>query len=144
MGKYHLTVFLLLCANVFAAGPLAFKMEGKFLEDADGPKTVHEWSHTVYAPLDETTVANEARRKNCSGKTCLEEQFRTEISPTRAAPDLIRAKISFLRTVGDESTRIDGTIFARPGEQGEFRVDTTLDTRQRYIVKMTPLADPKH
>lgn len=144
MGKYHLAVFLLLCANVFGAGPLAFKMEGKFLEDAGGPKTVHEWSHTVYAPLNETTVANEARRKNCSGKSCLEEQFRTEVTPNRLAPDLIRTQISFLRTLGDESTRIEGTVFARPGETGEFRVDTTQDTRQRYTIKLTPLPDKAH
>jgi hypothetical protein len=139
MGRYHLVVFLLVCANAIAASPLLFKMEGKFYEEGGGPKTVHEWSHIVSAEPGQPTVANEAKRKICSGRDCATEEFRTEVTPERLGPDLVQAKVTFLRKLGEDSTRIDGTVYARPGEQGEFRVDTTGDTRQKYVLKMTPV-----
>ncbi len=143
MGKYHLLVFTLVCGSALSASPLLLKMEGKFVEDAGGPHTVHEWSHIVSAEPGQTTVADEARRKQCSGKDCLTEEFRTEVTPERMRNDLIQAKVTFFRKIGDDTTRIDGVVYARPGEQGEFGVKTTQDTKQRYVLKLTPVADPK-
>lgn len=143
MGKYHFIVFLLVCANAIASGPLALRMEGKFVEEGEGPRTVHEWNHTVYAEPGQPTVADETRRKRCVGKDCVTEQFTTEVTAERVLPDLIQAKVAFNRKVGEETTHIDGTIYARPGETGEFRVDTDQDTKQRYRLKLTPILDPK-
>lgn len=143
MGKYHLLVFTLVCGSALSASPLVLRMESKFVEDADGPRTVHEWSHVVYAEPSQTTVADETRRKRCASKECVTEEFVTEVTPERIAPNLIQAKVSFHRKIGDETTRIDGVVYARPGEQGEFRVNTTQDTKQRYVMKLTPLIDAK-
>jgi hypothetical protein len=143
MGKYHFLVFVLVCANAMAASPLVLKMEGKFVDVTDGARTAHEWSHIVYAQPGEPMVADEAKRKHCSGKDCLTEEFRTEVTAERTAPDLIQAKVTFHRKLGDESTRIDGTVYARPGDKGEFHVDTNQDSKQRYSLKVSPVVDAK-
>lgn len=143
MGRYHLLIFTLLCAQVFAASPLTLRMQAKFVEEAGGPRTVQEWKHTARAVPGQTLVANEGKRRNCSRDDCVEEEFRTEVTPERLEGDVVRTRVRFLRKLGTESTRIEGVVYARPGEGGEFGFESVGDVEQKYRFHLTPVTADK-